>query len=173
MIIVIVIVVAVAILAVIAAGNVIAIRQSPPSVIPGNNDSGSDCNNLCLQFNNRRSERCMAQADVRNAQTRLNFLIAQRETALRAWAVATAAAIAAMFIPIFGPLISSGFATAAAIAFTAFLGFAGAVNGASADLLQKTAIASICMNKEAEARQLLLTKCPEQANACLATPSPC
>jgi hypothetical protein len=173
MVIVIVIVVAVAIIAVITAGNVIASGQSPPSVTPGNNDSGLDCNNLCLQFNNRRSERCMAQADVRNAQMRLDILSAQRDMALRAWAVATAAAMAAMFIPVLGPLISSGFATAAAIAFIAFLGFVGAVNGASADLLQKTAIVSTCMNKEAEARQLLLTKCPEQASACLATPSPC
>lgn len=173
MVIVIIIVVAFTILAVIALGNIIASGQSHPSVTPGNNDSGVDCNNLCLQFNNRRSERCMAQADVRNAQTRLNFLVLQRETTLRAWAVATAAAIAAMFIPIFGALIPSGFATAAAIAFTAFLGFVGAVNGASADLLKKNDVASICMNKEAEARQLLLTKCPEQASSCLATPSPC
>lgn len=167
------IVVAVAVLAVIAVGNLIASGQNPPSLTIGNNDSGGNCASLCLQFNQRRSEKCMAQADVVSAQTRVLFLIAQREAALKAWAVASAASLAALFIPIVGPMISAGFATIAAIAFTAFLGFAGAVNGASADLAAKTAIATTAMNREAEARILLLTKCPNEANACLATPSPC
>jgi hypothetical protein len=157
----------------VAVGNVVAQAQNPPSVTPGNNDSGTDCGSLCLQFQARRSQRCVAQADVRNAQTRLDLLSAQRDSAQKTWAVATAAALAAMFIPFVGPVISSVFATAAGVAFTAYLGFVGAVNGASADLLTKAAIARTCLDKEAEARQLLLANCPTEASSCLATPSPC
>ena len=157
MIVVFIIVTAVAILAVIAVGNVIASKQNPPQVTLGNNSSDLDCNALCLQFNQRRSEKCMAQAAVEAAKTRLLFLIAQRDAALKAWAVATAASIAAMFIPFIGSIVSATLATAAAISFTAFLGFSGAVNGASADLITKTADAATAASRQAEASSLLLS----------------
>lgn len=157
-----------------AVGAAIAKSDTPPRVIsPVNNDSGVDCASLCLLFNIRRSELCIAQADERRAQIRLDSLSAQRDSALRAWAVASAAAIAAMFIPIIGPLISSGFAAAAGIALTAFVGFLGAIVVASDDLDKRAAFVLFCVSQVAVSRRLLLEKCPEQASSCLATPSPC
>ena len=64
-------------------------------------------------------------------------------------------------------------ATAAGIAFTAYLGFVGAVNGASADRLAKADVARTSLDREIQARQLLLSKCPAEALPCLAVPSPC
>ena len=115
----------------------------------------------------------MALAAIAPAQARVNALNALRDAAFKAWALASAAAVAASFIPFLAPAVIAVFATVAATAFTSYLLLVGAVNGASADLTAKTIIAAAALNKETEARMLLLTKCPETANACLSTPSPC
>ena len=87
---------------IIAVGNVIGSAQSPPNVTPGKNESDVNCADLCRQFNDRRSEHCMAQAAERNAATRLDLLNSQRDSAQKAWATALAASLAALFIPFVG-----------------------------------------------------------------------
>jgi len=142
-------------------------------VTPGANDADTDCRNLCLQFNARRSQQCMAQADERNARARLDNLIAQRETALRVWVAASVLAVTMSLIPFIGSLVAVAFVAAATIALVVFLGLAGAVNGASADWLAKAAITRAVLELLTQARQLLLTRCPAEAGACLASPSAC
>src|SRR3989442_15563536 len=89
-------------------GYLIAKSGTPPRAVSSvSNDSGIDCATLCLLFNIRRAERCVAQADERRAQTRLDSLVTQTLLALTTWTVATVAAIVAMLIPGVGPLISA------------------------------------------------------------------
>jgi hypothetical protein len=166
--------VAVGIAITFGVGYLIARLDTPPYVqSPVSNDSGIDCATLCFLFNIRRAELCVAQADERRAQVRLDSLSAQRDAALKVWAIATAAALAAMFIPIIGPIISGGFAVTAGIALTAVVGFNGAIFWASDDLSRRATYVLGCVSQVSEARRLLLEKCPEQASSCLATPSPC
>jgi hypothetical protein len=134
---------------------------------------GKSCAELCLTFNLRRSELCIAQADERRAQLRLSSLSGQREAALMTFAIASAAAIAAMFIPFIGSGISIAFATAAGVALTAAVGLAGAISTASEDLDKRAAKVLFFVAAIANARQDLLTQCPAEAPACLGTPAPC
>lgn len=136
-------------------------------------EPGMDCATLCLQFNVRRAELCVAQAEERRAKARLDNLSAERDAMLRAWAIASAAAVAAMFIPFVGSLISSTFAAAAGVALTAFVGFLGAIREATEDFDRRAGRVVAGVSLVAEARQLLMTKCPVESVSCLATPSPC
>ena len=79
----------------IILGGWIAQSQNPPSVTPGNNNPDGNCSQLCADLQARHSERCIAEADERNAEARFNSLSDQRNRFLTAAAIATATAFTA------------------------------------------------------------------------------
>lgn len=166
------IVVAVVIFSVIIGGW-IAQSQNPPSVTPGTNNPDADCSQRCADLQARHSERCIAEADERNAEARASSLSDQRNGFLAAAAIATGMAIAALFIPFIGGAIAAGFFAAAAALAVLALALEGAVIAAENDRASKAAIARTCRIREAEARQLLIDNCPKEAAGCIALLSPC
>lgn len=155
-------------------GRVASVLDAPATGVSKiETDPAADCASLCLLFNIRRSERCFAQEGQRQAEARLAGLMAQRDSAAINWAIATAAALTAMFIPIVGPLISSALAAVAGVFLTAVVGFEGAIYSAKEDLARKANSAQWSEYRVGEARELLLTKCPAEASSCLASPFPC
>ncbi len=85
--------------------------------------------------------------------------------------IASAAALAALLIPIIRPLISGPFAVAAGIALTAMVGFNGAIINLEKQLDLRRNFLLACESRVAEAREALLRQCPNEA--CLTTPFPC
>ena len=165
-------IVAAVVIFIIIVGGLIAQSQNPPSVTPGTNNPDADCPQRCADLQARHSERCIAEADERNAEARVNSLSDQRNGALIAAAIATASGFAALFSVVLA-LAAPGF-FAAAIVFAALaLGFTGAVIAAENDRATKASIARASRIGEAEARQLLIDNCPKEAAGCIALLSSC
>lgn len=154
-------------------GGLVGQSQNPPTVTPGANDGASSCSALCAQLQARHAERCMAEADERSAEARLSSLNDQRTGFLVASAVALAAGFASLFIPFVGAAVAAGFFAAAAALGALALGLQGAILAAESDRAGKAAAARTGRQREAEARQMMIEKCPGEAAACLALVGSC
>ena len=139
----------------------------------GSNESSGQCVDLCNQWDQRRQERCLAESAAQASQRKVDNLRAQLAIALvMATALGVAAYIASL-IPLYGWIAAAILGVAAAAAFLAADFIAGKLTIADGELGAAEMNASKGRNSEAEARTLLITKCPEQSAACLSRPSPC
>ena len=79
----------------------------------------------------------------------------------------------ASLIPVYGWIAAAALGVAAGIAFLAADFILGKLSVAEEELAAAEKEATAARNAEAEARTLLVSRCPEQAATCLLRPSPC
>lgn len=166
-------IVVVAILGFFLGGRLTGDNNRSPTVSVGSNQSSEDCTALCNQWDQRRQERCLAVSAAQASQRKVDDLRAQLAVAAAVAAALAVAAYLASLIPVYGWIAAAVLGAAAAIAFLAADFILGQLSVAEQELGAAESNASKARNSEAEARTLLITKCPEQASACLARPSPC
>lgn len=154
-------------------GGLIASAGNPPTVTPGVGVNGTDCNELCNLVNQRRAERCMAEADATDAQARVDNLATQLESAAVAAAVALAAAYVALSTPIAGLFIAPAFFAVASVLATYALGLLGALNTAERDRQDKVEMLRVIRTLEAQARSLLSEECFDTRDRCLSSVPSC
>lgn len=144
------------------------------SVTPvGTNDSGADCTGLCSQWDQRRQERCLAESAAQASQRKVDNFRAQWAIAMGIAAGFAVAAYLASLIPVYGWIAAAVLGAIAAAAFLAAMFIAGELSVADEELAAAERNAAAARTAEAEARSLLVTKCPGEAGACLSRPSPC
>lgn len=154
-------------------GRLTGSNSSPTTITVGDVKSSDNCAELCAQWDAMRSTRCLAEAAAAAAQRKVDNLRAQLAVAIVAATALGVAAYIASFIPIYGWIVAAVLGTAAAIVFLAADFIAGQLTVADSDLGAAEATAADARAKEAAARALLTSKCPAEAGACLARPSPC
>lgn len=145
-----------------------------PSV--GTNDSSVACTEACLQFNQRRQERCSAAFAEAAAKTDMEARRTDFFAAVSALGVVIAAAIAAAAgLPWPANLIVSlVFWTAATILTGVMIFMLGKLNAASGRWAAASTALMDANTKVMEARGIVNTKCSlAEATACLTTPNPC
>jgi hypothetical protein len=161
------------VLGLIGLGIFIGQAGNGASITPVKPEPTNDCDKLCADWSLARSQHCLAEADTATAKARADSLSDQRNGYLVAAGIATAAAIASLFIPFIGAAVAAGLFAAAAVLAASALLLLGAAIAAHNDFLAKSGIERAAAVIEAAARNDLLTKCHDKALSCLSTPSPC
>jgi type II secretory pathway component PulL len=148
-------------------------RRIPDVPVAPDNPNAATCREFCLQWDGRRTELFLVQADETAARNRADVLRSELATALAVVAGLLAAAIAAAAIPYFGWAVSIPFFAAATIAATAAGLIAGLLNAADEDVARKMTASRDARLRVAAARMQIDAHCqPAEADACLNRASP-
>ena len=151
---------------------------------PGDNKKTAECESACKQWDNRRAERCAAEAIEEDARQRYDMLI-KITLALMAGAFTVVVALlgSAAMIALLSELVIPAAIAASilmlaigvvlvAMALLAFFSAASAT--AYIIWTQKQQATAEARNAENEARSMVMEACDvEQANTCFELPGPC
>ena len=188
MIIVLVLMVIVAIAGAAILGAAAARRDTPTTIsLPSDGSTTKDCDQACVEWDNARSQACIAKNDVEDARNRAdglrNLVIATGVTAFglagaAAAAFAAAAVATATFFGIPAGIvlagIGTGLAIAAAAAFLVLDAYTAALIVAENDVRDKSSARHNWDVEVARLHALVNRNCPpDKANACLNRPSTC
>ncbi len=145
----------------------------PPITITPVSADSKQCKELCDEWDQRRQDRCNAEKDEAAAKARVEAL----KSLWLAATILAAILFAAAYLLLSNPLTVGyglyllGLAIAA-LALAIF--FAGELSAAVSDLSNKAGAAQAARQAEADARALMISKCPpDEVASCLARPSPC
>lgn len=166
------------------AGRIIGARGNPTTATPGTNSPDlAACKEACDQWDQRRAERCNAEKDEATAKAAVDTARANYWAAVGSATAAAGAAWATTqvcnAIP-FPPLkaacyvVAAGLIAAAAAlwAYAAYL--LGILGSKEVDYANKSGAASAARAAEAQARAIMMAKCPsEEVTNCLNRPAPC
>jgi hypothetical protein len=148
--------------------------RNPTDAVGENNPNPAACREACDQWDRRRSEKCGAEADEAATRARADALRTELSIALSVVAGLLAAAIAAAALPAVGWLVAAGFFTAAGVAAATSSFIMGKLVAADEDVGRQEAASHEAREREAEAREIVLSSCPgTEADACLARSGPC
>lgn len=166
-------IIVVAIVGFFVGGRITGSNDRPPSTPVGSNDQNANCTEMCNQWDMRRQERCLAESAAQASQRKVDNLRVELAVAGGIAAALATAAYLASLVPPFGWIAALVLAAAAVAAFLAADFIVGELSVAEEEVAVAERNAAGARNAESDARRLLLSKCPEQAGACLLRPSPC
>ncbi len=164
---------AIILLGIFFGGRLTGSNERSSTTPVGNNENSENCKVLCNQWDQRRQERCIAENTVEASQRKVDNTRASLAVATIVAGVLAGAAYLASLAPGYGWVVAIVLGAAAVVAFLAADFILGKLSAAGDELDAAEGNASKARNLEAEARTLLVKKCPDQANACLSLPSPC
>lgn len=148
-------------------------NRTPQGTPMGAPSDSSDCSVLCAEWDQRRQERCLAEATAAAAQRTVGNLRTELAVATGVALVLAASAAAATLIPVIGYVVAAVLAVAAAAALIAAEFILGELAAAGTALEQAEGRAANARQAEAEARTRLVQTCGDKATACLSRPGPC
>lgn len=173
MVVVIILVVLAALVLPFIGGHITQSNRTPVDIPAGTTSGSSDCSVLCAEWDQRRQERCLADAHAAAAQRIVDNLRAELAVATGVAIALAASAAAATLIPVIGYVVAAVIAVAAAAAFIAAEFILGELTAAGSALTAAERQAAAAQQAEAEARTRLVQTCGDKAAACLSRPSPC
>lgn len=154
------------------AGRFTGLKEKSPATPFGRNENSDNCTFLCNQVDQRRQEKYLAESAAQASQRKVNNLRVEAAFAcVVAIALATTTYVC-LLIPVYGAVIAIVLGAVGVIAFLAASFIIGKLSVVMKELNASERHASKARNSEAEARTLLVNKCPEQAVTCLLHPSP-
>ncbi len=150
-------------------------RRIPDAPVAPDNPNLATCREFCHEWDSRRSELCIAQANETAARNRADALRTELGIALAVVGGFLAAAVAAGAIPWPASLAVAIAALAAAtIAATVAALIGGLLNAADEDVARKLTASQDARMRVADARSQIDAHCPPaEADACLNRAPPC
>ena len=150
-------------------------QDLPDAPVAPVNPNLATCREFCREWDSRRTELCMAEADERTARSRADTLRAEFGIALMVVGGFLAAAVAAAVLPWPTNLAVAIVALAAAtIASTVAAFIGGLLNHADEEVARKVTASQDARNRVGAARGHVDDHCTvEEANACLNRAAPC
>lgn len=173
MVVVIVLVVLAALVLPFIGGHITQSNRTPKDTPVGTPSDSSDCGVLCAEWDQRRLERCQAEAAAAAAQRTVDNLRSDLAIATGVAIVLAASAAAATLIPVIGYAVAAVLAVAAGAALLAAEFILGELAAAGSFLTHAEQLAAAARQAEADARTRLVQTCGDKANACLSRPGPC